>query len=74
MKDFKPCGCLTDGRNWLQQCDAHVQLRRELAKAQQAQECWSHAVQQNMVRDGKDGVALIQDEVRSKISGTGRGS
>lgn len=35
MSDMKPCGCLTDGYNWLGQCNYHqatlTQLKRSSA-------------------------------------------
>lgn len=35
MNTFKPCGCLTDGRNWLPECKEHENVRRNLKKALQ---------------------------------------
>lgn len=32
---FKPCGCLTDGRNWLPDCKEHENVRRNLKTALQ---------------------------------------
>lgn len=39
MKEFVPCGCLTDGRNWLKVCDEHNSLYRNLKGSAKAQEC-----------------------------------
>lgn len=31
----QPCGCLTDGYNWLKECDEHQRIRRERSQAAQ---------------------------------------
>jgi hypothetical protein len=33
---FKPCGCLTDGYNWLKECNEHIRIRRDRLTAMQA--------------------------------------
>jgi hypothetical protein len=33
MSKHKPCGCLTDGYNWLKECDEHARIRRDRLNA-----------------------------------------
>lgn len=37
---WKPCGCLTDGRNWIETCDYHGKLHRDLRKAIKARDAY----------------------------------
>lgn len=40
LGEWNPCGCLTDGRNWIQTCNHHAALYRDLRKAQQARDAY----------------------------------